>query len=130
MAEIAKSGRGSGVSFIINKLLGFTGIDRLALNVPIYPTRFISKSRLLEAKSLPDFDFNTANPEPFIQASKDILGENGCYWMIAYGTMKESEAFRNTCRNMDMEFDKYNDVAKNIDNYRDDEYWGKYRTFK
>ena len=123
--KLTKSGRGSGVSFIINKLLGFTGIDRLALNVPIYPTRFISKSRLLEAKSLPDFDFNTANPEPFIQASKDILGENGCYWMIAYGTMKESEAFRNTCRNMDMEFDKYNDVAKNIDNYRDDEYWGK-----
>jgi len=123
--KLTKSGRGSGVSFLINKLLGFTGIDRLALNVPIYPTRFISKSRLLETKNLPDFDFNTASAEPFVQATKDLLGENGCYWMIAYGTMKDSEAFRNVCRNMDLEYSEYNEVAKNIDSYRDDKYWGK-----
>lgn len=114
----------SGVSFYINKLLGFTGIDRLALNVPMYPTRFLSKSRLLDSRSLPDFDFNTANPEPFIKATRDLLGENGCHWMIAYGTMKESEAFRNTCRNMGLEFNEYNDVAKNLSLYKNDKYWG------
>jgi len=122
---LTKTGRGSGVSFYINRLLGFTGIDRLALDVPIYPTRFISKSRLLETKSLPDFDFNTADPEPFIKATKDLLGENGCYWMLAYGTMKESEAFRNTCRNMELEYDEYNFIAKNIEEYRNDDKWGK-----
>lgn len=121
--KLTKNGRGSGVSFYINKLLGFTGIDRLALNVPMYPTRFLSKSRLLDTKSLPDFDFNTANPDPFIKATKDILGENGCYWMIAYGTMKESEAFRNTCRNMELPYDEYNEVAKNLDDYKDDKKW-------
>ena len=120
---LTKSGRGSGASFLINKILGFTGIDRLALNVPMYPTRFISKSRLLETRSLPDFDFNTANPEPFIKATKDLLGENGCYWMIAYGTMKESEAFRNTCRNMELDHKEYNEIAKNIDTYKDDKKW-------
>ena len=120
---LTKSGRGSGASYYINKLLGFTGIDRLALNVPMYPTRFISKSRLLETRSIPDFDFNTAKPEPFIQATKDLLGEKGCYWMIAYGTMKESEAFRNTCRNIGLEHKEYNDVAKNIDLYKEDERW-------
>ena len=120
---LTRTGRGSGVSFYINRLLGFTGIDRLNLNVPMYPTRFLSKSRLLDTKSLPDFDFNTASPEPFIKATKDLLGENGCYWMIAYGTMKESEAFRNTCRNMELEYDKYNEVAKNIDLYRNDAKW-------
>lgn len=120
---LTKSGRGSGVSFFINKLLGFTGVDRLGLNVPMYPTRFLSKTRLLESRSLPDFDFNTANPEPFIKATKDLLGENGCYWMIAYGTMKESEAFRNTCRNMELDHKEYNEVAKNIDTYKDDKKW-------
>ena len=113
----------SGVSFYINKLLGFTGVDRLGLNVPMYPTRFLSKTRLLESQSLPDFDFNTANPEPFIKATKDLLGENGCYWMIAYGTMKESEAFRNTCRNMELDHKEYNEIAKNIDTYKDDKKW-------
>lgn len=113
----------SGVSFFINKLLGFTGVDRLGLNVPMYPTRFLSKTRLLESQSLPDFDFNTANPEPFIKATKDLLGENGCYWMIAYGTMKESEAFRNTCRNMELDHKEYNEIAKNIDTYKDDKKW-------
>ena len=55
---LTKTGRGSGVSFYINRLLGLTGIDRLALDVPIYPTRFISKSRLLETKSLPDYKYS------------------------------------------------------------------------
>ncbi len=123
--KLTKTGRGSGGAFIINKFLGFTGIDRLSLNVPIYPTRFISKSRLLESKSLPDFDFNTASAEPFVQATKDLLGDNGCYWMVAYGTMKESEAFRNICRNMDLEYNKYNEVAKNLDSYKKDKYWGE-----
>ena len=122
---LTKSGRGSGVSFFINKLLGFTGIDRLALNVPMYPTRFISKTRLLETKSMPDFDFNTVDPEPFIKATKDLLGENGCHWMIAYGTMKESEAFRNTCRNRGLDYSEYNDIAKNLDSNRNDKYWGE-----
>lgn len=120
---LTKSGRGSGCSFYINKLLGFTGVDRLAVNVPVYPTRFISKSRLLESRSLPDFDFNTANPEPFIKATKDLLGENGCYWMLAYGTMKESEAFRNTCRNMELEYSEYNEVAKDLSLYKENKKW-------
>lgn len=121
---LTKTGRGSGVSFYINRLLGLTGIDRLDLNVPIYPTRFISKSRLLETKSLPDYDLNTADPEPFVKATKELLGENGCYWMLAYGTMQEGEAFRNTCRNMDLDFEEYNYVGKNLDEFREDEKWG------
>jgi len=43
--------------------------------------------------------------------------------MIAYGTMKESEAFRNICRNRGLQFKKYNEVAKNLDQYRDDPKW-------
>lgn len=121
--KLTKTGRGSGVSFYINKLLGFTGVDRLALNVPMYPTRFLSKSRLLVSKSVPDFDFNTASPEPFIRATKDLLGENGCFWMIAYGTMKDSEAFRNTCRDLNLPYDEYNEVAKNLSSYENDKKW-------
>lgn len=151
-AVLTRTGRGSGVSYYINKLLGFTDIDRIAAPVPLYPTRFMSKSRILETKSLPDVDFNFSEIEPAIRASKDLLGEDGVYYMIAYGTMQESGAFRNLCRahKDDLEHSKekdeegkiinndfnkkideeikmfnlqYNDVAKDLDSYRDDENW-------
>lgn len=111
---LTKTGRGSATSFIVNNLLGFTEIDRLDAEVPLYPTRFMSKSRILEAKSLPDIDFNTSAPEPFIQASKDVLGEDGCYYMIAYGTLKMSGAFRMMCRAQNLQMNQYNDFGKKV----------------
>ena len=51
---LTQTGRGSGVSFLTNKLLGFTNIDRLQEKIELYPTRFMSKSRILETRSLPD----------------------------------------------------------------------------
>jgi len=121
---LSPTARGSGVSFYINRLLGFTQIDRFDAPIPLYPTRFMSISRILESKSLPDFDFNTTDPEPFIKATRELLGEHGCYPMITYGTMKESEAFRNVCRSMDMEFYEFNEVGKDLEAYADDDKWG------
>lgn len=120
---LTSTGRGSGPSFYINKLLGFTEMDRLALDIPIVPTRFISKSRVIDARSLPDIDFNVSNQEPFIKASQDILGENNIHWMITYGKMKESEAFRNVCRNDDLDYTTINKVAKDMDSYKTDTEW-------
>lgn len=122
---LTKTGRGSNIAFYLNKLLGFTEIDRMTSEIPLYPTRFMSKSRILETVSLPDCDYNTKDPKPFIRATKDILGEDNCYWMISYGTMQESEAFRNLCRTRNLEYEEYNEIAKNIDNYRNDDFWGK-----
>lgn len=123
--RITKTGRGSAPSFYLNKLLGFTSIDRNALDVPMFPTRFISETRLLETRSLPDIDLNLTDPEPFIKASKEILGEHGCYWMLAYGTSQESDAFRNVCRDMDISFDEFNEVAKDLESYVDHPKWGE-----
>ena len=120
---LTKTGRGSAPSFYINKLLGFTEIDAIDAPIPLYPTRFMSVSRILETGSLADIDFNTAHPEPFIQASKEILGEDGVYLMITYGTMKDSEAFRNLCRSKNMKMEEYNEVAKNLDIYRESSKW-------
>lgn len=44
----------SGVSFLINYLLGFTEIDRMKAPVRLFPTRFMSTERILASKSLPD----------------------------------------------------------------------------
>lgn len=51
---ITSTGRGSAVSFITNKLLGFTEVDRIAAQVEMYPERFMSATRILETGSLPD----------------------------------------------------------------------------
>ena len=123
---LTKTGRGSCGSFILNKMLGMTQIDRLRSDLPLYSERFISTARLLENHSLPDYDFNCATQEPFIKATRELLGEHQCYPMLAYGTMKESEAFRNVCRSHELEFSEFNEVGKNIDAYRNDPYWKKY----
>lgn len=51
---LTKTGRGSAVSFITNKLLGFTEVDRIAASVKMYPERFMSAERILQAATLPD----------------------------------------------------------------------------
>lgn len=101
---ITPSGRGSGVSFYINKLLGFTLIDRISAKVHMFPERFMSKTRILETHSLADIDFNVANQEPFAKAQEDLLGYTHSQPMIAYGTFKPKNAWRMYAR------------AKKIDN--------------
>lgn len=120
---LSRTGRGSAVSFYINKLLGFTEIDRFVAPVPLYPTRFMSTARILENKSIPDIDQNWADVSAPIAASKELLGEDGIYYMYALGTMKESSAFRNLCRAYDIPMDEYNEVGKNLDTYRNDKKW-------
>lgn len=51
---ITKTGRGSGVSYYINSLLGFSNIDRFTSPVKLYPDRFLSETRILKTRSLPD----------------------------------------------------------------------------
>lgn len=120
---LTRTGRGSCGAFYLNKLLGMTQIDMLKSPVKLYASRFMSTARLLENKALPDVDFNVVAQEPFQKASKELLGEHGCYPMIAYGTMQDGEAFRNVCRSHGLAFDEFNDVAKNIEKYVDDEKW-------
>lgn len=122
---LTMTGRGSAPSFYLNKLLGFTEVDRLNAPITLYPTRFMSISRILETKSLPDIDFNTSDPAPFIQATKEVLGEDNCLLMTAYGTMQESEAFRNLCRAYGMKTEEFNEVGKDLDSYKNHPKWSE-----
>jgi len=120
---LTRGGRGSCASFYINRILGLTQLDRFKINLPIYPDRFASTARLLENRSLPDIDMNVKEQEPFVAASRELLGKHGCYPMYAPGTMQLAEAFRNVCRSKNMPYDTYNDVCKNIENYENDPEW-------
>lgn len=120
---LTKTGRGSCGGFYINKILGMTQLDRFKLDIKLYPERFMSTARLLENHALPDIDYNVVSQEPFVKAAKELLGEYGCYPMIAYGTMQIGEAFRNVCRTHGLEYDEYNEIAKEIENYINDNKW-------
>lgn len=124
-AFISSTGRGSAGSFYLNKLLGLVGMDRITAPVTLYPTRFMSISRILETKSLPDVDLNTSNQELLIKASEDVIGEENCGWMITYKPLQESSAFRLWCKAHDMKFDEYNEVAKELDEYKSHPKWGE-----
>lgn len=52
--KLTKSGRGSGASFFTNTLLGFSDVDRVSSAVHMYPERFMSTTRILASKGIPD----------------------------------------------------------------------------
>ena len=123
---LTRGGRGSCASFYINRILGMTQLDRFQINLPIFPDRFMSVARCLSNRNLPDIDYNVKEQEPFVGASRELLGEHGCYPMYAPGTMQLSEAFRNVCRSKQLQYDAYNEVAKDIEQYLDDPVWKPY----
>lgn len=120
---LTRGGRGSCASFYINRILGMTQLDRFKINLPIFPDRFISVARCLQNRSMADIDYNCKEQEPFVAASRELLGEHGCYPMYAPGTMQLSEAFRNVCRSKGLKYDDYNEVAKDIESHTEDEQW-------
>lgn len=111
---LTRGGRGSAGSFYVNRILGMTQLDRFRIKLPIFPDRFASTARLISNRAIPDIDFNVVAQEPFVKASRELLGEHGCYPMIAYGTMQLSEAFRNVCRSKGLEYEEFNDISKRL----------------
>lgn len=114
---LTKTGRGSAVSFYTNKLLGLTDVDRIAAKVKMYPERFMSPTRILQAKTLADVDLNVADREPFLQAQKDIMGPESSYEMVAYGTLKPKAAWKMYAKSQGVDFDLANMVSDQIDRY-------------
>lgn len=123
-AVLTRSGRGSAVSFLINNLLGMTEVDRIKAPTKLYPTRFMSAERILSSRSLPDIDLNFADVKPVIRATKDILGEDNIYYMVAYKPLQRSSAFRLWCKARGYDINEYDEVAKKLSDksYSDEEF--------
>jgi len=111
---LTRTGRGSIASFYTAKLLGFTTVDRISATVQLFPERFMTKERILDAKTLPDIDFNLGNPEVFAQAQIDIMGEGHSYPMLAYGTLRIKAAWKLYARAKDIDFEIANSVSDEI----------------
>ena len=120
---LTKTGRGSAPSFYTTKLLGLTDIDRVSAPVTLFPTRFMSVERILNTRSLPDIDLNTSDREPFIKATEDLLGAENCAWMLAWKPLQASSAFRTYCKGIGLDVSEYDEIAKNLDNYKEDKKW-------
>lgn len=121
--RLTNTGRGSAPSFYTTKALGLTDIDRVASPITLFPSRFMSVERILNARSLPDIDMNTSDREPFIKATEDLLGKENCAWMIAWKPLQKASAFRLYCRGIGLDISEYDDIAKDIDSYADDKKW-------
>jgi DNA polymerase III alpha subunit len=115
--HITMTGRGSAPSFYISKLLGLTTIDRIDAPVKLFPERFITKERILEAGTMPDVDLNLGNPEVFAKAQEEVLGENHSYPMIAFGTLRPKAAWKLYARAKNVDFDTANKVSEQITEY-------------
>ena len=114
---ITKTGRGSGVSYYVNSLLGFSNIDRFISPVKLYPDRFISKTRILQTRSLPDLDLNLGTPEIFAEAQIQVMGEGHAYPMISYKPLKVSSAFKLYVKSQGLDFEIANNITAQIKEY-------------
>lgn len=115
---LTTTSRGSMASFIVNKLLGFTTIDRFNSDIPIYPERFLTKERVLSGQ-MPDCDFNIAEQEPFVKASRVIIGEESCYPLMAIEKLKTKAAWQLYAGANGVEPKIANEISKCIDSYDD-----------
>ena len=115
--QLTLTGRGSGVSFFLNKLLGFTSVDRISAQVKMYPERFMSPTRILETHSLADIDMNVAVQEPFWEAQEELLGYEHSKQMIAYQQLKPSAAWKMYAKAKNIDFETANKVSDQIKKY-------------
>lgn len=115
---LTTTSRGSSASFIINKLLGFTTLDRFNSEIPIYPERFLTKERVL-ASQMPDIDYNVSSQEPFVKAAKKIVGEHGCYPLMAVEKMSEKSAWQLYASVSGVTPTIANQVSKYLDSYNE-----------
>ena len=107
----------SAVGYFTNTLCGFSQIDRFKADIKLYPERFISTTRILETKSLPDIDLNISNLEAFEEAQREVLGESHVFPMIAYGTLQKKAAFKLCAKVNEIDFKIANEVSEQIGEY-------------
>ena len=115
---LTTTSRGSSASFIVNKLLRFTTIDRFNCEIPIYPERFLTKERVLSGQ-MPDIDYNLAIAEPFVEATRELIGEHSCYPLMAIGKLKEKAAWQLYAGANDVTPEHANEISKFIDKYNE-----------
>lgn len=118
--RLTLTGRGSAVSFITNKLLGFTDVDRIAAKVKMYPERFMSPTRILESHSLADIDMNVAEQEPFWEAQEEIMGYEHSKQMIAFQQLKPPAAWKMYAKSQNVDFETANVVSEQIKKWQKD----------
>lgn len=109
----------SGVGFYLNKLLKFTKVDKVNSPVLMYSERFLTKERIIDSHTAPDIDHNVSDRQPFIQAQRDVIGEEGTYDLIAFGTLKYKSAFKMYARAYNVDPQLANEVTKQITKYEE-----------
>lgn len=115
--EITYSGRGSAGGFMLNNILGFTTMDVVSSPVKLYPERFLSKTRILETKSMADIDLNFGTPEIGVEAQEEVLGKGNSYWMLAYGTYKVKSAWKLFAKSQNIQYELADTITKQIERY-------------
>ena len=93
--SILGPGRGSGVGFLSNYLLGITQIDPVEYNLPYF--RFLNKSR---ADDMADLDLDLApSKRPLIfKTIREKIGETNLLMVATFGTEKTKSAILSGCR--------------------------------
>ncbi|NLE05809.1 MAG: PHP domain-containing protein, partial [Crenarchaeota archaeon] len=88
-------GRGSGVSFYINYILGITQIDPTREKAPMFPWRFLNPERASVLDI--DIDIQGNRRNKCIRALKNQYGEFRAVEVVTFGTEKAKSAIKTAC---------------------------------
>lgn len=115
---LTPTARGSGSSFLLNRMLNLTKVDKVTADVGMYAERFLTATRILESHTPPDIDHNVSDRQPFIEAQKEVL-DNDAFDLLAIGKLKYKSAFKMFARANDIDIDTQNAITKCIDKYEE-----------
>jgi DNA polymerase III alpha subunit len=68
---------------------------------------------------MPDIDFNCATSEPFVEATRELIGEHSCYPLMAIEKLKEKAAWQLYAGVNDVKPETANQISKFIDKYNE-----------
>lgn len=109
-------GRGSGVSFYINFILGITQIDPTREKAPMFPWRFLNPERASVLDI--DIDIQGNRRNKCIRALKNQYGEFRAVEVVTFGTEKAKSAIKTACRGLNIDVDIATYISSFIESER------------
>lgn len=98
-------GRGSATGFLVNFLLGLTGVDPIKYN--LMASRFLNLGRA----GFPDIDSDCADREVLIDVARRLFGEDSVIPVSNFNLLKLKSVIKDVSKFYDVPFEEVNDLT-------------------
>ena len=112
---IVGAGRGSGIGYILNNMLGITQVNPLREEVKTYAWRFLNPERVSVLDI--DLDIPRTKREQVVKALKDAYSEEHITKVMTKSTEGSRSAIQSACRGLGIDTDVAHMISSHITSY-------------